>query len=523
MTTDCYIYARVSTSKQVTDGHGLDSQLTRCLNYAKYNNYNVVKTYEEKGISGRTLYRPELEKLFLDLKQNKNNKIVLVDSLSRFSRDFASSAILYGKLTKLKTKIIPADMKIPDGITGEFFRNIFTAYYQYEAQSNQLRVFHRMHAQMENGRYVFNPPFGYERYLDKELGKNIRPDGVKSIIVKEVLEMFASNQLETIADVQKHLALKLSSKKNNDTYRNKQAKRILLQSALYAGLIIYQKQDEELTEKKWDINAKGMFKSIISIETHEKIQIKLNSPRKQYKTKYKEDFPLGGILKCNGCNRSMTYNFSKSKSGKKIGYYRCHSYDCSYEKKNINKIRVESKFLQYLKSISFDNNYTFLIEDITKYILEEKYEKIKSDKVRIKNNINKVQESITNLIDKLSQDKHADIHDDIALSVSKKKKELSEMELNLEGLNKDNDLDKFLPQILNIFRDLSVHWSSLNNESKRSFNKLIFPEGISYSLEENITTPQISRVFNVYRENIDQEGNLVELRGIEPLTSTLPV
>ena len=60
---------------------------------------------------------------------------------------------------------------------------------------------------------MFNPPFGYERYLDKELGKNIRPDGVKSIIVKEVLEMFASNQLETIADVQKHLALKLSSKK----------------------------------------------------------------------------------------------------------------------------------------------------------------------------------------------------------------------------------------------------------------------------------------------------------------------
>jgi hypothetical protein len=54
-------------------------------------------------------------------------------------------------------------------------------------------------------------------------------------------------------------------------------------------------------------------------------------------------------------------------------------------------------------------------------------------------------------------------------------------------------------------------------------NKLLFPEGISYSLEENITTPQKSTVFNAYRENIEQEGNLVELRGIEPLTSTLPV
>ncbi len=335
--------------------------------------------------------------------------------------------------------------------------------------------------------------------------------------------MCASNQLVTTADVQKYLALKLPIKKNNDTYRNKQAKRILEQSALYAGLIIYKKQDEKITEKKWNINTKGIFKSIISLETHEKIQIKLNSPRKQYKTKYKEDFPLGGILKCNGCNRNMTYNFSKSKSGKKIGYYRCHSYDCSYEKKNINKIRVESKFLQYLKSISFDNNYTFLIEDITKYILKEKYEKIQSDKVRLKTNINKIQESITNLIDKLSQDKLADIHDDIALSVSKKKIELSEMKLKLKSLNKDNDLDKFLPQILNIFKDISIHWSSLNNESKRSFNKLIFPEGISYSLEENITTPKMSKVFNVYRKNTENKGNLVELRGFEPLTSTLPV
>ena len=99
--TDCYIYTRVSTSKQVTEGQGLDSQLQRCLNYAKCNNYNVVETYREKGVSGRTLYRPQLEKLLFDLKKNKNDKIILVDSLSRFSRDVASCAILVGKLTKL--------------------------------------------------------------------------------------------------------------------------------------------------------------------------------------------------------------------------------------------------------------------------------------------------------------------------------------------------------------------------------------------------------------------------------------
>ena len=92
-----------------------------------------------------------------------------------------------------------------------------------------------------------------------------------------------------------------------------------------------------------------------------------------------------------------------------------------------------------------------------------------------------------------------------------------------ENLNKDNDLDKYLPQILNVFRDLSLHWSSLNESSQRSFNNLIFPQGISFTLEEKITTPLISKPFNVYSKNIKEEGNLVELRGLEPLTSTLPV
>ena len=521
--TDCYIYTRVSTSKQVTEGNGLDSQLKRCLNYAKFNNFNVIKIYKEKGISGRTIYRPELEKLFLDLEQNKNNKIFLVDSLSRLSRDVNSNVIIVGKLTKLNARIISADMEIPDGIMGDFYMNIITAMHQYEAQSNQLRVFHRMHAQMENGRYVFKLPFGYERYKDEVLGKMIRPDGVKSIIVKEVLEMFASNQLETIADVQKYLALKLPTKKNNDTYRNKQAKRVLEQSALYAGLIIYKKQDKRLSEKNWNINAEGKHKPIISVETHQKIQLKLKSPKKQYKTKYKEEFPLSGILKCNGCNKNMTYNFSTSKSGKKIGYYRCLSYECSYKKKNINKILVESEFLEYLKSISFENNYAFIIEDVTKSILKEKNEKIKFEKIRLNNKINQTQESIINLIDKLSLEKYKHIHDDIALSLYEKKKEKLELEINLENLNKDNDLDKYLPQIVNIFRDLSLHWSSLNKKSQRSFNNLIFPQGISFTLEEKITTPLISKPFNVYSKDIKEEGNLVELRGLEPLTSTLPV
>ena len=67
-----------------------------------------------------------------------------------------------------------------------------------------------------------------------------------------------------------------------------------------------------------NVNVEGKRKPIISVETRQKIQIKSKLHQKQYKTKYKEEFPLSGILKCNDCNENMTYNFSTSKSGKKL-------------------------------------------------------------------------------------------------------------------------------------------------------------------------------------------------------------
>ena len=53
--TDCYIYTRVYDSKQVKEGHGLSSQVRRCPNYAKFNDFNVIIKYVEKRVSGRTI------------------------------------------------------------------------------------------------------------------------------------------------------------------------------------------------------------------------------------------------------------------------------------------------------------------------------------------------------------------------------------------------------------------------------------------------------------------------------------
>ncbi|MEM8750718.1 MAG: recombinase family protein [Pseudomonadota bacterium] len=82
------IYCRVSSAKQVEEGHGLDSQEVRCREYAKRKGYDVLQVFGDKGVSGGALDRPQMRAMlsFLLAQPNKNT-VVIIDDLNRFSRD----------------------------------------------------------------------------------------------------------------------------------------------------------------------------------------------------------------------------------------------------------------------------------------------------------------------------------------------------------------------------------------------------------------------------------------------------
>ncbi len=218
----------------------------------------------------------------------------------------------------------------------------------------------------------------------------------------------------------------------------------------------------------------------------------------------------------------MTSNFSRSKSGRKIGYYRCNNFKCTYEKKNVNQRNVESAFVNYLKVISFDMKYSFVLEEVIKTILNEISHEIQYKKRDLKIKIIKLHEELRKLVDKLSQDKFENIYEDIIRSAEEKKKKILELESNYAKEHSSDGIEKYLTEILNKFRNLSDHWKDLEPKNKRELNGLVFPDGFSFNLNKKITTPKLSIPFNDYRDNFDEKSNLVEPRGIEPLTSTLP-
>ena len=80
------IYCRVSSERQVNEGHGLESQERLCLSYAKSKNYQVIKIFKEQGISGSLFDRPEMRKVlsFLDEYKFNNQKEFIILSLLDF-------------------------------------------------------------------------------------------------------------------------------------------------------------------------------------------------------------------------------------------------------------------------------------------------------------------------------------------------------------------------------------------------------------------------------------------------------
>ena len=85
-----YTYTRVSTAMQI-DGYSLDAQKSRLKAYADFNDYEIVREYEDAGKSGKSIEgRVQFNQMMDDIKSGKDDvSFVLVFKLSRFGRNAA--------------------------------------------------------------------------------------------------------------------------------------------------------------------------------------------------------------------------------------------------------------------------------------------------------------------------------------------------------------------------------------------------------------------------------------------------
>ena len=83
------LYCRVSSQKQVKNGHGLDSQEHRCREFTAYKGYEVGEVFRDEGVSGGMIDRPGMKAMLGWLRKRRGEALrVIFDDISRLARDF---------------------------------------------------------------------------------------------------------------------------------------------------------------------------------------------------------------------------------------------------------------------------------------------------------------------------------------------------------------------------------------------------------------------------------------------------
>lgn len=204
------IYCRVSSIKQSSEGHGLDSQEHRCREYAKGKGYEVIKVFRDSFSGGGDfMERPAMSSLLGYLDKNPaTNYAVIFDDLKRFARDTVFHIKLRREFDARHAKVECLNFTFEDTPEGHFIETILAAQGELERKQNQRQVIQKMKARLEKGYWCFVAPHGYIMANDSVHGKILKLDEPKASIVKEALEGFASGRFENQIDVQKFLQTK---------------------------------------------------------------------------------------------------------------------------------------------------------------------------------------------------------------------------------------------------------------------------------------------------------------------------
>ncbi|MGA2229235.1 MAG: recombinase family protein [Syntrophobacteraceae bacterium] len=183
-------YVRVSTSSQI-DGESLCTQRSSIQDYCTSRGWELVKVYEDAGISGAKDDRPALQALLSAVKAGEIEAVVVRD-LSRFGR---SARDLLNNIQTLKDCSVTF-ISIKEGIDGsgpygQFMLTILAAISQLELEMITSRMRENRLARWRDRRiFCGKPPYGYS-WNTKEKRIEIVPDQgeIYSRIVKEYLDL----------------------------------------------------------------------------------------------------------------------------------------------------------------------------------------------------------------------------------------------------------------------------------------------------------------------------------------------
>lgn len=507
------IYCRVSSERQVNEGHGLDSQEQRCIRRASDMGLEVAKVFRDEGVSGGLFDRPAMQQLikYLDARLHENF-IIIFDDLSRFARDVQVHIQLKSELISRGAKLECLNLKLDDTDESELVEIISAAAAQYQRKTNKRQVIQKMKARLEVGFWCFCPPPGLKFDKDAAKGQILRPNAPQSVIFKAAIEKYRDFELNTLEEVQQFIISQYRLNGLSKSISISGVKR-LLTNVLYAGCIEYE---------PWGIPLmKNAHEGFISYETFLAVQDRLNNVSKpRIRKDQNMDFPLRNYVLCQSCKFPLTAAWFKGR--KEIyGYYLCKQKGCHLQNKTVKADIVEADFVKLLKRVTPSPEVLKLAEKVLIDLWESQRKNEGQVKAGVSAQLNKFEIQNKTLVERIAKASSDGL-------VSEYEKIIAQNVAEIKNLQKELDKTKysqdgFQTAVGAVFEYLSKplqQWQTRGYAGKRLLLGMYFEQKIAYNRDFGFQTAQIPFVLATISQNHESKNHLVEMPGVKPGSKT---
>lgn len=327
------IYARFSCSKQ--SEMSIDDQIRVCRNWCAREGYEVVATYSDYAISGRTDDRPEFQKMVSNAGESE---IVLVYMMDRFSRDIYDAPIYKKRLRDRGVRVVSATEAMPDGPEAIILEKLNEGLAAMESAHIGERTKRGMEGRALVCQHNGVPVFGYDFGPEKSYVINEE----EAAVVREVF----SRRLA--GEACNHIAADMA-RRGYRTYRGNPANYMWVYSMLknekYTGVYLF-----------GNVRKEGGMPQIIDRDQWEQAQKVVG--KKQRKKEIWREYPLHGRVICMGCGHNLSGSSGYNHSGKRYDYYRC-SKRCGC--KGVRADWLEGSIVEVLRAMLADRETTLEI------------------------------------------------------------------------------------------------------------------------------------------------------------------
>jgi len=500
------IYIRVSTKEQ-TENLSLSTQLRACEEYCSREGLDVLDRFKEEGESAKTADRTELQRLLTYCRTNKGRiHFVVVFNLTRFARDKYDHFALRSLLKSLGISLRSATEPIDDTSTGKLMEGVLASFAQFDNDVRSERTRAGMRAALEIGRWTFLAPLGYIN-APRALGKSLMVDPERGPIVRQVFDEYATGRF-TKQQVLQH-ATEAGLRNRHGRPLSSQAIGMLLRNRLYAGVI-------DVAE--YGVRGKrGDFDPLVSEATFYRVQSVLSGRTASTAPQVRShpDFPLRRFVRCESCGRGLTGSWSKGRSGY-YAYYHCRP---GCRAVNVTKAKLEGLFADELARLQPTPGYMRLLNESILQIWKARKASVKAELTNAERAAKAIQDKLNRLDEAFLFERSIDI-DTYDRHAERLREELTLARIDRHsGYLDELDVEAILAFAERVLPRAADLWIQASLDQRQRFQQLFFPEGIAFGGNGFVRTAVTTRAFSYLQPPTSENEGLVDLTGIEPVTS----